>query len=66
MPSEPIEPLNSVLFLCYGDPEECQLCGGWLHSGDPPEVPEGEPGIAGKYCSHDCHDEAVKLGWCEP
>ena len=30
-----------------------------------PDVPEGEPGIAGRYCSHDCHDEAVRVGWCD-
>ena len=62
-----MEPLFDSGYLClnFGDPQECQLCGGWIHAGDPPEVPEGEPGIAGRYCSHDCHDEAVALGWCD-
>jgi len=52
-----------AVFLCFGDHDECQFCGGWVHAGDPPEVPEGEPPIAGKYCSHECHDGAVKAGW---
>ena len=53
-------------FLCFGDPSECQLCGGWMHSTGPDniqDVPEGEPGICGRYCSTDCHDEAIEAGW---
>lgn len=64
MSDEPL--IKSGIILCFDNGlQECQLCGGWLHAGDPPEVPEGELGIAGRYCSHDCHDEAVALGWCD-
>jgi hypothetical protein len=50
---------------------ECWCCGGWMHSDNPdtgePDVPIGEPGICGRYCSTDCHESAVTAGWhqCE-
>lgn len=53
------------IFICVydGDPQECHLCGGWVHAGDPPEVPVGEQPIGGRYCSTECYDEAVSMGW---
>lgn len=49
------------------DQHECWCCGGWMHSNSPetgePEVPVGELGICGRYCSIDCHDEAIEAGW---
>jgi hypothetical protein len=50
----------SYVCLNFGDPQECQCCGGWIHAGDPPEVPVGEPAIDGKYCSQDCHDSMTR------
>lgn len=50
-----------TLILCFDNGlAECQLCGGWLYAAD---VPEGEEPIGGRYCSYECHDEAVRLGW---
>jgi hypothetical protein len=58
----------TTVFLCTGDDvlggpfgQTCWNCGGWVHAGDPPEVPEGEEPIGGHYCSVECHDEALRF-----
>lgn len=43
--------------LYFGDPDECQNCGGFLHNDD-----ASEPLVTdiGNYCSDECFDEAVE------
>jgi hypothetical protein len=53
--------MPDAIFLCFGEQAECWNCGGWVHAGDPPEVPEGEEPIGGHYCSTECHDEALRF-----
>ena len=37
-----------TIILCYGNPEECQGCGGWVKADGGPF--EGDP----RFCSEDC------------
>lgn len=54
----------SAIFVCFGDPEECQCCGGWIHADGC--VPEGMPAIDGKWCSPECREDAIRAGWATP
>jgi hypothetical protein len=38
-----------TVILCFGDPEECQGCGGWTRAEGGPF--EGDP----RFCSEDCY-----------
>lgn len=53
--------MPDAIFLCFGDHDECWNCGGWVHAGDPPEVPEGEEPIGGHFCSTECYDESLRF-----
>ena len=49
---------TDVICLYFGDPDECQNCGGSATLGGTQEAlktPEGT------FCSADCHDEAVEF-----
>lgn len=48
----------NTLHLCYGDPDECQNCGGSASLGGTQlrlVTPDGT------YCSTECHDEAMEF-----
>jgi len=47
--------MTEVTICCYGNPDECQNCGGSASLGGTQERLETDIGV---YCSVECHDEA--------
>lgn len=55
-----------TIILCFGNPDECQNCGGWVRAGGGPFPADT------RFCSQDCFEDsaeraarnAARAAWC--